>query len=66
MAGGSIGGEAFRFHRFLLCVLAGLLEVLGGVVALHLLHVLGGGVAGGVRAVVHIAAKGHCVLGSVG
>ena len=59
------GGGARRLRHFLLCVLAGLLEVLGGVVAHHLLHVLGGGVAGGVSAVVHTVARAHGVLGSV-
>ena len=39
---------------------------LGGVVALHLLRVLGGGVAGGGRAVVRAVARAHSMLGSVG
>ena len=38
--------------------------VLGGVVALHLLRVLGGGVAGGGRVVVRTAARAHGVLRS--
>ena len=38
--------------------------VLGGVVALHLLCVLGGGVAGGGRVVVRTAARAHGVLRS--
>jgi hypothetical protein len=60
------GGGARRLRYFLLCGLAGLLEVLGGVVARHLLHVLGGGVAGGVRAIDRTVARAHGVLGSVG
>ena len=40
--------------------------VLGGVVALHLLFVLGGGVDGGVRVVVLTVARAHGVLGSEG
>ena len=64
MAG--LGGGARRLHRFLPCVLAGLLVVLGGVGARHLLHVLGGGVAGGGYAVVCTVARAHGVLGSVG
>jgi hypothetical protein len=65
-AGVGGGGGARRLRRFLLCVSAGLLEVLGGVVARHLLHVLGGGIAGEVRAVVRTVARSHGVLGSVG
>ena len=42
-------GKGRRLHRFLLCVLAVILVVLGGVGARHLLQVLGGGVAGGGR-----------------
>jgi hypothetical protein len=38
--------------------------VLGGVVALHLLHVLGGGIAGGVRIIVRTVSRAHGVLGS--
>ena len=38
--------------------------VLGGVVALHLLRGLGGGVAGGGRVVVRTAARVHGVLRS--
>ena len=45
---------------------AGLLAVLGGVVARHMLLVLGGGVAGVVRAVVRTVAQSHGVLGAGG
>ena len=60
------GGGAHRLRRFLLCVSAGLLEVLDDVVAFHLLHVLGDGIAGEVRAVVRTVPQSHGVLGSVG
>ena len=65
-AGVGGGGRARRLRVFLLCVSAGLLEVLDDVVARHLLHVLGGGVAGGVRAIDRTVARAHGVLGSVG
>ena len=60
------GGGAHLLRRYLLYVLAGLLEVLDGVVARHLIHVPGGGVAGVVCAVVRTVARAHGVLGSVG
>jgi hypothetical protein len=44
----------------------GLPEVLGGVGALHLLHWLGGGVAGGGHAIVRTIARSPDVLGYVG
>ena len=47
-----------------MAVRAGLLAVLGGVVARHLLLVLGGGVAGGGRVVVRTAARAHGALRS--
>ena len=65
-AGVGGGGGARRFLRFLLYVFAGLLEVLGGVVVRHLIHLPGGAVAGGVRAVVRAVARAHGMLGSVG
>ena len=51
------GGRARLLRHFLLCVLAGLLEVLAGVGARHLLCVLQGGAAGGGRVAVRIAAR---------
>ena len=60
------GGGACLRHDLLLCILAGLLEVLGVVVALHLLHVLGGGAAGGGRVSFRIASRARGVLRSWG
>ena len=54
VAGLGVGGGGGA-RRFLCILLAGLLVVLG-VGARHLLHVLGGGVAGGGRAVVRTVA----------
>ena len=59
------GGWRARLHRrFLQCKLAGLLEVLGGLVAVYLLYVHGGGAAGVGRVIVHTAAQARCVLRS--
>ena len=44
--------------------MAGLLGVL--LVACHLIHVPGAGIAGGMRAVVRAVARAHGMLGSVG
>ena len=67
-----VGGQGARLHLFLLCgfvllhVLGGGVAggVLGGVVALHLLHVLGSVAAGGGRITVCTAARARGVLRS--
>ena len=70
--GVGVGGQVARPHLFLLCgfvllcVLGGVVAgvALGGVVAVHLLHVFGGGAAGVGRVEVRTAARAHGVLRS--
>ena len=70
--GVGVGGQVARRHPFLLCgfvllrVLGGVVAgvLLGGVVAVHLLHVLGGGAAGGGHVVVRTASRASGVLRS--
>ena len=67
--GVSVGGQVACLQLFLLCgfvLLGGMVAgvVLGVVVADHLIHVFGGGAAGGGRVEVRTAARAHGVLRS--